>query len=78
MLADLCPGRAGVDDGKLAANLVRLLGFRVEAVMSYESDLLRPGMEGISKLEIGREKLIWIWTRRMIDWLRLFIWQRLP
>ena len=52
--------------------------FRVEAVMDSHSDLMRPGMEGIAKIEIGREKLLWIWTRRLVDWLRLFVWNRLP
>ena len=52
--------------------------FRVEAVMSSHSDLMRPGMEGITKIEIGREKLLWIWTRRLVDWLRLFVWNRMP
>ena len=52
--------------------------FRVEAVMNSHSDLMRPGMVGISKIEIGREKLLWIWTRRLVNWLRLFVWNRLP
>jgi RND family efflux transporter MFP subunit len=52
--------------------------FRVEAVMDTHSDLMRPGMEGISKIEISREKMIWIWTRRLVDWLRLFAWKNLP
>ena len=52
--------------------------FRVEAVMDNHSDLMRPGMEGITKIEIGREKLLWIWTRPLVDWLRLFVWNRLP
>lgn len=52
--------------------------FRVEAVMDTHSDLMRPGMEGIAKIEIGREKLLWIWTRRLVDWLRLIAWNWLP
>lgn len=52
--------------------------FRVEAVMEGHSDLFRPGMKGIAKIEIGRKKLIWIWTRPLVDWLRLFAWNRLP
>jgi len=52
--------------------------FRVEASMDYHSDLMRPGMEGISKIDIRQEKLIWIWTRPLTDWLRLFAWNRLP
>jgi RND family efflux transporter MFP subunit len=52
--------------------------FRVEAVMESQSDLMRPGMEGIAKIKIGQAKLIWIWTRRLVDWLRLFVWNRMP
>ena len=52
--------------------------FRVEAVMDTYSDLMRPGMQGIAKIEIGREKLLWIWTRRLVDWMRLSVWNRLP
>ena len=52
--------------------------FRVEAIMDSHSDLMRPGMQGIAKIEIGREKLLWIWTRRLVDWLRLFVWNRFP
>ena len=52
--------------------------FRVEAVMDSHSDLMRPGMQGIAKIEIGQEKLIWIWTRRLVDWVRLLAWYRLP
>ncbi len=52
--------------------------FRVEGIMDSQSDLMRPGMEGITKIEIGQEKLFGIWTRRLVDWLRLFFWQRMP
>ncbi len=52
--------------------------YRVEAIMDRHSELMRPGMEGVAKIEISREKLLWIWTRRLVDWLRLFIWSRLP
>ncbi len=52
--------------------------FRVEAAMQYHSDLMRPGMEGISKIETGQEKLLHIWTRRLVEWLQLFIWNYLP
>ena len=52
--------------------------FRIEAVMDLQSDLLQPGMEGIAKIEVGRRKLIWIWSRRLLDWLRLWTWAKLP
>ena len=52
--------------------------FRIGSVVDNHSDLMRPGMEGITKIEIGHEKLLWIWTRGLVEWLRLFIWSRLP
>lgn len=48
--------------------------FRVEALLSQTSDRLRPGMEGVAKIEAGREKLFWIWTHKFFDWLRLTLW----
>ena len=29
---------------------------------------LRPGMEGVGKIEIGRRSLAWIWLHPLIDW----------
>jgi multidrug resistance efflux pump len=52
--------------------------FRIEAVMDLQSDLLHPGMEGVAKIEVGSRKLIWIWSRRLVDWLRLWTWAKLP
>jgi RND family efflux transporter MFP subunit len=79
---------SGIPDQTLTITIDRLMPisategghnyFRVEAVMDNHSDLMRPGMEGISKIEIGQEKLIWIWTRSLVGWLRLFVWNRLP
>jgi hypothetical protein len=31
-------------------------------------------MEGIGKIAVGRELLIWIWTHRLLDWARLQAW----
>jgi len=79
---------SGIPDKSIAITIDQLMPvsanegghnyFRVEAVMDNHSDLMRPGMKGISKIEIGREKLLWIWTRPLVDWLRLFVWKRLP
>ena len=52
--------------------------FRVEAQIERPSERLRPGMEGIGKVSIGERRLIWIWTRSFIDWLRLSLWTWLP
>lgn len=48
--------------------------FRVEANLVEPSKLLRPGMRGVAKVEIGQRKLLWIWTHSLIDRLRLWAW----
>ncbi|WP_305906942.1 HlyD family efflux transporter periplasmic adaptor subunit [Methylomarinum sp. Ch1-1] len=57
---------ARVDEG---ANI-----FRVEASLPGAPKLLRPGMEGVGKIDIGRKKLFWIWTHQWADWLKLRLW----
>ena len=52
--------------------------FRVEGRLTQNSDRLRPGMEGVAKITIGRRRLIWIWTHSLVDWLRIWAWQYLP
>src|SRR4029079_16318469 len=36
--------------------------FRIEAQFADSSTRLRPGMEGVGKVLVGRARLIWIWT----------------
>lgn len=79
---------AGIPDKGLAITIDRITPvatseggrtyFRVEAGLEEGSDLMRPGMAGIAKIEVGREKLWWIWTRGLFNWARLFFWNRLP
>ena len=52
--------------------------FRVEAQLLEHRDYLRPGMEGVGKINVGERKLIWILTREMINWFRLKIWTWWP
>jgi multidrug efflux pump subunit AcrA (membrane-fusion protein) len=52
--------------------------FRVEAALDGAGSQLRPGMEGVAKLDAGRRHLIWIWTHPLIDWARLMLWKWLP
>lgn len=52
--------------------------FKIEASLSEPPDHLRPGMQGVGKIEVGERKLIWIWTHRIVDWLRLWIWAWWP
>jgi len=52
--------------------------FRVEAKLADASSRLRPGMEGIGKIEVGSHNLWWILTHSFTDWLRLTLWEWLP
>ena len=52
--------------------------FQVEAKMDRTSDLFRPGMEGVAKIDIDRRRLAWIWGHRLTDWLRLALWSVRP
>ena len=48
--------------------------FRVEARLAEDPGPLRPGMRGVVKLDVDRRLMIEIWTRSLIDWLRLTLW----
>lgn len=52
--------------------------FRVEAELGDQAPKLSPNMEGVGKIEVGQASLLWIWTRRLVDWLRLTWWAWMP
>ena len=52
--------------------------FRVEAALEGPTERLRPGMEGVAKIETGSRNLVWIWTHRFTHWARLKLWSLLP
>lgn len=52
--------------------------FRVEAALEGASDRLRPSMVGVGRTVVGERLLIRIWTRRLVDWLRLAAWRWTP
>ncbi len=60
--------------------------FRVEAQLQDSAqgtageihEHLRPGMQGVGKVDIGERRLVWIWTHNTLDWLRLKLWALWP
>ncbi|HWZ07892.1 MAG TPA: HlyD family efflux transporter periplasmic adaptor subunit, partial [Bradyrhizobium sp.] len=52
--------------------------FRVEAHLDDASLRLRPGMEGVGKIDVGRASLVWIWTHSLVEWIWLTTWKWLP
>ncbi|MDD2604490.1 MAG: HlyD family efflux transporter periplasmic adaptor subunit [Desulfobacteraceae bacterium] len=52
--------------------------FRVEGHLEKASERLRPGMEGVGKITVDRRLLIWVWTHKAVDWVRLKLWRWMP
>jgi multidrug resistance efflux pump len=52
--------------------------FRVEAVAQGSTEKLRPGMEGVGKIEVDRRNLFWIWTHKLVHWVRMWFWSWWP
>jgi hypothetical protein len=52
--------------------------FAVEGRLTATSERLRPGMEGIGKIDVDERRLIWIWFRSAWHWLRIATWKWLP
>ncbi len=89
-IAQLTPGQTGrlalvgLPDRHLAFHIERITPiakqaegqnfFTVEARLNESPELLRPGMDGVGKIDVGERRLAWIWTHRLLDWLRLRVW----
>jgi multidrug efflux pump subunit AcrA (membrane-fusion protein) len=52
--------------------------FRVEAKLDKPPNYLRPGMQGVAKIDIDSRQLLWIWTRSLVNWARVKLWVWLP
>lgn len=52
--------------------------FKIEAKFTEPQDGLLPGMTGIAKVEIGKKKILWIWTHSFWSWFKLKMWHYLP
>jgi hypothetical protein len=52
--------------------------FRVYAQLSDDpeqrSEQWRPGMMGEARLDVGPRPLVWQWTHRLFDFIRLKLW----
>jgi multidrug resistance efflux pump len=48
--------------------------FKVRARLTETYPWMRPGMEGVAKVEVGKKRYVWIWTRKVTNWLRMKLW----
>ena len=49
--------------------------YRVEASFNNRDDMLRVGLEGVAQIYVDERLLISIWTRSMVDWMKLQLWR---
>jgi multidrug resistance efflux pump len=54
------------------------VSYRIEARIEGAVPALRPGMEGVGKVDVGHRSFGWILFHKMFDWLRLQMWLWLP
>jgi GAF domain-containing protein len=54
--------------------------FKVEATLDagqmkeQDQSWMRPGMEGVAKVDVGKMPYFWLWTHRLWDFLRMKLW----
>ena len=48
--------------------------FKVRVRLLANRQVLRPGMEGVGKIDIDRRSYGYIWTRRLVNWIRMKLW----
>lgn len=49
--------------------------FEVEAMLLEQPADLRPGLQGSARIVAGTQPLLWSWSRRLVDALRLTVWE---
>lgn len=48
--------------------------FEVQAALQGDTSQLRPGLQGLAKIEVGRRSLAWVAGHRVVERLRLWLW----
>ena len=48
--------------------------FKVYATLDQKASWMRPGMAGEAKVDVQHRRLVWIWTHRLVDFLKLKLW----
>ena len=48
--------------------------FKVRVRLLQIHPWMRPGMEGVAKIDIDKRPYAWIWTRKIINWVRMKLW----
>lgn len=54
------------------------IAYRVEASLDHNHSVLRPGMQGVAKIDIDQRSYAWIYLHPLYDAIRLWFWSWLP
>jgi hypothetical protein len=48
--------------------------FKVRVQLLETQSWMRPGMEGVAKVSVGKRHYVWIWSRKIVNWVRMKLW----
>ena len=48
--------------------------YEIEGRIDDNLAALRPGLQGVAKIDAGERSTAWVWTHRFVDWARLQFW----
>ena len=48
--------------------------FKVRVRLETAEPWIRPGMEGLAKVDVDQRPYAWIWTRKVVNWVRMKLW----
>ncbi|OHB67301.1 MAG: hypothetical protein A2Y77_11975, partial [Planctomycetes bacterium RBG_13_62_9] len=48
--------------------------FKVRVQLLEIHPWMRPGMEGVAKIDLAKRSYAWIWTRKIVNWVRMKLW----
>lgn len=48
--------------------------FKVRVQLARVARWMRPGMEGVAHVKVGRRLYAWIWTHQLVNWIRMKLW----
>ncbi len=48
--------------------------FKVRARLLESRSWMRPGMEGVAKVAVEKRPYAWIWSRKVVNWVRMKLW----
>lgn len=48
--------------------------FKVRVKLQQRPTWLKPGMEGLAKIHLGEKPYGWLWTRDLVNWVRMKLW----